>query len=194
MSRRTRSVSATVALVLSVLLAAPVVLADPPAHAPAHGWRAKHDPYYLGYAGNHWERDYGVRAGHCDRHEVATVVGAMVGGAVGSTVGEGDSKLIAILVGSAIGAVIGREIGRDMDSSDRACIGHALELAEDGHGVRWSGATAGLSYELTPTAGFERSGQPCRQFTLVRQLDGRSRKEAGSACRVGNGEWQLLGG
>lgn len=39
--------------------------ADPPAHAPAHGWRKKHDPYYQGYSGYQWQRDYGVIRGEC---------------------------------------------------------------------------------------------------------------------------------
>ena len=51
-----------VSLALGLALAAGSASATPPAHAPAHGWRAKHDPYYVGYTGNHWERDYGIRA------------------------------------------------------------------------------------------------------------------------------------
>jgi hypothetical protein len=39
-------------------------LAGPPAHAPAHGWRAKNDPYYQGYSGKRWVSDYGVVGGH----------------------------------------------------------------------------------------------------------------------------------
>jgi surface antigen len=189
MFRYARLLAATAA---TAMLAAPTALADPPAHAPAHGWRAKHDPHYVGYTGNQWERDYGVSGGECDRDEVGTVVGAVIGGAVGSTVGTGDSKLIAILVGSAIGAVIGREIGRDMDSSDRACIGHALELARDGQRIRWDGSRSGLTFALTPTGGFERDGYECRRFVLAREQDGRSRDEDGSACRVGEGEWRLM--
>jgi len=179
-------------LAMGLALAAGQAFATPPAHAPAHGWRAKHDPYYVGYTGNHWERDYGIRGGRCDRREVGTVVGAVVGGAIGSTVGKGDDRLVAILIGSAIGAVVGREIGREMDSSDRACIGHALELAEAGQWVRWEGARDGLRYAVKPGDGFERDGYACRRFTLERDLDGRSDRKPGSACRVAEGEWRLL--
>jgi len=180
--------------VAAAALVTSVALADPPSHAPAHGWRAKHDPYYLGYTGRSWDRDYGVRSGRCDRGEVGTVVGAVIGGAVGSTVGKGDSRLVAILVGSAIGAIVGREIGRDMDSSDRACIGHALELAHDGEWVRWDGGRSGLAFALRPDRGFERDGRECRHFTLELDDSGRSWREPGSACRVGEGEWRLLDG
>jgi surface antigen len=193
MFRRNTPFAAVVALALSATLAAPAVLSDPPSHAPAHGWRKKHDSYYLGYDDYRWNRDYGIRDGHCDRSKVGTVVGAVIGGAVGSTVGKGDSKLIAILVGGAIGAVVGREISRDMDSSDRACIGHALELGEDGRRISWYGARPGLSYALTPTGGFERDGRDCRNFMLVREYEGHSRSRRARACRIEEGEWQLFG-
>jgi len=174
------------------VLAAPASLADPPSHAPAHGWRAKHDPYYLGYTGKSWERDYGVSSGRCNRSEVGTVVGAVIGGAVGSTVGDGDGKLVAILVGSAIGAIVGREIGRDMDDSDRACMGHALELARDGDWVRWDGGRKGLEFALRPDGGYERDGRECRNFTLELEDGGQSWREPGRACRVAEGEWRLM--
>jgi len=177
---------------LATVLAAPVSLADPPAHAPAHGWRAKHDPYYVGYTGRNWDRDYGVRSGRCNRSEVGTVVGAVLGGAVGSTVGDGDGRLVAILVGSAVGAIVGREIGQEMDNSDRACIGHALELARDGDWVRWDGGREGLAFALRPDAGFERNGRECRNFTLELEDDGHRWREPGSACRVNEGEWRLI--
>jgi hypothetical protein len=59
-------------LLLTTALALPcAALAVPPAHAPAHGWRRKHDPTYAGYSGRNWERDYGVRSGSCDRRRSA---------------------------------------------------------------------------------------------------------------------------
>ena len=174
------------------VLAAPASLADPPSHAPAHGWRAKHDPYYLGYTGKSWERDYGVSSGRCNRSEVGTVVGAVIGGAIGSTVGDSDRRLVAILVGSAIGAIVGREIGRDMDDSDRACMGHALELARDGDWVRWDGGRKGLAFALRPDSGYERDGRECRNFTLELQDGGQNWREPGRACRVAEGEWRVM--
>ena len=192
MARLRSKLATALSAALGLALAAGTALATPPAHAPAHGWRAKHDPYYVGYTGNHWERDYGIRGGRCDRREVGTVVGAVVGGAIGSSVGKGDDRLIAILVGSALGAVVGREIGREMDSSDRACIGHALELAEAGQWVKWDGGRDGLRYALKAGDGFEREGYAYRRITLERDLDGRSDRSPGSACRIAEGEWRLL--
>ncbi len=122
------------ALVASLALPGPV-MADPPAHAPAHGWRKKNDPYYVGYTGRQWSDDYGIRDGRCDRDRAGAALGAVVGGAIGAAVSDDDDRLIAILAGATIGAVIGHEIGDEMDDDDRACFGHSLELLEDGHKV-----------------------------------------------------------
>lgn len=192
MLRRRRVLAAAIILLVSAVVAAPAALADPPPHAPAHGWRKKHDPYYIGYTGYRWHDDYGIREGRCDRDRVGTVLGAVVGGAIGSTVGSGDSRLIAILAGATIGAIVGREIGRDMDRSDHACFGHSLELLDDGRPVHWDGARSGMRYTLTPEGRFERDDRVCRRFTLVREYEGRQITRRGSACRYGEGEWRMI--
>jgi len=48
--------AARIVTVVATLVCLPA-LADPPDHAPAHGWRKKHDPAYVGYTGREWERD-----------------------------------------------------------------------------------------------------------------------------------------
>ena len=45
MSRNHRPMAAALTILLSFAVAAPVALADPPPHAPAHGWRKKHKGY-----------------------------------------------------------------------------------------------------------------------------------------------------
>jgi hypothetical protein len=119
----------TLAAIALLLPVAPKVYADPPPWAPAHGWRKKHDPYYEGYSGTHWERDYGIINGKCNRAAIGTVLGGAVGGAIGSKVGEDGNRGVAVILGTVLGAVIGNRIGKALDDSDRACIGHALELA-----------------------------------------------------------------
>src|SRR5687768_10824729 len=59
--------------------------AAPPEHAPAHGWRKKNDPFYVGYSGKHWDRDYAVLSGRCNREEIGAVLGGVAGGVVGRT-------------------------------------------------------------------------------------------------------------
>jgi surface antigen len=177
--------------VLAAILALPA-FADPPPHAPAHGWRQKHDPYYVGYTGRQWSDDYGVRSGRCDRDRVGAALGAVAGGAIGAAVSDGDDRLIAILAGATIGAVIGHEIGDRMDDRDRACFGHSLELLEDGRRVEWGGSSRDTIYTLVPYSRFERDGKVCRHFSLVQLVNGRQVKKQGSACRYGDGDWRMV--
>ncbi len=177
---------------LSVALALPAapVLADPPSHAPAHGWRKKHDPGYRGYRGHggrEWERDYGVLRGRCSAEAVGAVVGGVIGGVVGSGIGEGDGRRIATVLGTVIGAVIGAEVARDITELDRACIGHALELSEDRHRVVWTNPKTGLDFALVPVRSYEARGLPCREFDLV---SGQQRWRR-NACHVGDGQWEM---
>jgi surface antigen len=167
------------------------VLADPPDHAPAHGWRKKHDPAYVGYTGRQWEHDYGIVEGHCNRDDIGTVLGAVVGGAIGSRVGEGNERTVAIIVGSVLGAVIGRQIGRDLDERDRACVGHSLELVKVGQKVRWVNDQTRVNYLLTPLAAGKSDPRDCRRFTLKATLDGKSRTSESRACRTGDGTWTI---
>lgn len=194
MTRLGRTCATLASLLVSLAIAAPAALADPPAQAPAHGWRKKNDPYYVGYTGRQWAYDYGIRSGRCDRDRsrVATAVGAVAGGVIGSKVGDQDNPLIAILAGAAIGGLIGNEIDKELDDDDRRCFGHSLELLEDGRRVRWDGARPNLYYSLTPSGRFERDGRVCRRFSLVRDWDGKKIKREGRACRYGEGEWRLI--
>lgn len=190
MSRTFGPMAAALTLFLSISVAAPIALADPPPHAPAHGWRAKH----RGYTGYEWYNDYGITRGRCNREEVGTVLGAVTGGAIGAAVSDRDNRLIAVLAGAAIGGIIGKEIGESMDRNDRACFGHSLELLPDGGRVRWDGAQRGMYYTLTPDRRFERDGLVCRHFTLVRDFGGRKVTRTGSACRYSDDEWRMVRG
>jgi surface antigen len=171
-------------LLAALLLAQVPALATPPSQAPAHGWRKQHDHYYQGYAGQKWDRDYGILAGRCNREAVGAVLGGLAGGAIGNRIGKGDG--VAIIVGAALGAVLGAKAGREMDRTDAACIGHALELAKDGQRVSWSDA-AGTRYRLTPLKGFSRDGLPCRSFDLT--VAGRTVRQ--DACRTEPGAWEI---
>lgn len=184
------SCSKVAATLLGLMLVAPS-FADPPSHAPAHGWRKKNDPHYVGYTGREWPRDYGVIEGSCNRKEIGTVLGAAVGGAIGSQIGDGSGRTVAIIVGTVLGAVVGREIGRDMDESDRGCFGHGLELMKDGQSLRWANETSGVSYVLTPLAGSKTDGRGCRNFKLKSTRAGKSSTKEGRACRSGDGTWAM---
>lgn len=177
---------------LGLLLAGPEAFAAPPPWAPAHGYRAKNAPRHTGYTGHYWERDYGISRGRCNREEVGTVVGAVLGGAIGAAVHDGGNDLVAILAGATIGALIGRQVGRDLDDSDRACIGHALEIGRMGQRVYWDGGQPGLGYAVVLGDGFKRDGRTCRHFTFERDDGGRRSRQDSAACRYGEGEWRVV--
>lgn len=166
--------------------------ADPPPWAPAHGKRKKGEDY-TGYNGKKWQRDYGVLEGRCNREAVGAVLGGVVGGAVGSQVGEGQNRQIAIVMGTIAGAAIGAQIGRDMDETDRACIGHALELAGDKKRVTWKSPDGRTSYLVTPVRGFEQNGVSCREFDLRVTSGERKETKRSKACPGGDGNWRIVG-
>ncbi|OGV72698.1 MAG: hypothetical protein A3B82_02750 [Methylophilales bacterium RIFCSPHIGHO2_02_FULL_57_10] len=172
-----------------LLPAVPAAYADPPPWAPAHGWRKKHDPYYAGYSGRKWDDDYGIIQGKCNRDKIGMVLGGAVGAAVGSTIGKGDGKTVAIIIGTVLGAVVGNQIGKELDKADRACIGHALELAADKRTVWWDNPHNGLTYRLTPLRGMTIDGKKCREYDLSVSGNGIDEKHREKACQTGDGIW-----
>lgn len=163
--------------------------ADPPQHAPAHGWREKHDPLYLGYTGRYWDHDYGILSGHCDREAIATVLGGVAGGVIGSHVSDDDSRSVATIIGVLAGTLIGNKIGREMDEADKACLGHALEVGQSGQVITWTNRGSGVEYQMVLKSDSSRSN--CREYTLLGIAGDRKSFRHGVACQAGPGVWQL---
>ena len=179
----------TLLLVSAFVAWAGVAFAQPPAHAPAHGWRKKNDPYYVGYTGKQWERDYDISSGSCNRQEIATVIGGIAGGVIANRVAD-EHKPVATIVGVIAGAVIGNRIGRELDEADRGCFGHALEIAQAGRRVTWTNAD--VRYELSPGGPSPKHGASCREYTLVTIQGRRDRStQTGVACQSQPGVWQV---
>ena len=164
----------------ALALAVSAALAAPPPHAPAHGWRQKNDPYYLGYSGHRWQSDYGVVAGRCD----AGAIGAVLGGVAGAAIGKEVADETGAVIGAITGVLIGAEIDRRMDASDRGCVSHILDLGRDGQPVRWSNAATGRSYSVTPYARRTIGGRTCRDI----EWGGGERQ---SACLRPDGSWVI---
>lgn len=182
-----------VAVVWALTAPVPVSFGDPPPWAPAHGWRKQHDPFYLGYTGKKWNRDYGVIDGRCNRQAVGAVLGAATGGVIGSQVGKGGDRQVATVLGTVLGAVVGAGIGREMDEKDRACLGHTLELAGLERGVAWTNTDNGVDYRVIPLGGFTDNGRPCREFVTRVSASGRNETVRHKACSAGAGVWQIVG-
>ncbi|MBI2306618.1 MAG: glycine zipper 2TM domain-containing protein [Rhodocyclales bacterium] len=178
-------------LILAVALAVGAPLptaswADPPSHAPAHGWRKKHDPYYQGYTGKQWGNDYGILSGRCNVEAAGAAIGGVIGGAIGSQVGQGDGRTVAIIVGTVLGAVVGAKAARELSGADQACFGHALELAKDRQRVGWRSPESGVDYAVTPLRTYQRDGRQCRDYEFASGRDVARQ----TACAMGAGEWR----
>lgn len=99
-------------------------LADPPAHAPAHGKRAKDraaiydaNGYYI--SPRRISRDSRIWRGrdgkyYCKRDNGTTglVIGAGVGALAGHELAGNGDKTLGVLLGAALGGVLGRAIDR----------------------------------------------------------------------------------
>jgi surface antigen len=169
-----------VILALAGLLGTGAVLADPPAHAPAHGYY-KNNKHYQGKSGAVYAHDYGIASGRCNRDEIGAVIGGVTGAVIGSQVASREDRVVGMVVGGVLGAVLGHAIGDSMDDRDRACMGHALELGRPGVPVEWR--HDGHAYHFTPR-GDARDG--CRHATM--RVDGSKPREV-LACPSGRGEW-----
>ena len=143
-----------------------VVLAQPPAHAPAHGWRQKHDPSYAGYKGKQWERDFDIASGSCNRQEIATVDRRRRRRRDRQS-RRGRARTVATIVGAIAGAVIGNRIGRELDEADRGCFGHALEIGAARPTRHLDKRRHRPALRAVPGADRPRGGTTCREYTLV---------------------------
>lgn len=166
-------------------------IADPPPHAPAHGWRKKHGASHVGFSGLHWEHDYEIASGRCNREAIATVAGGVVGGFVANRLAD-EHRTVATIIGAAAGALVGNRIGEKLDERDRSCVGHALELGDSGRPVAWTNESTGVHYELSPGATRERGDARCREYRMVAVADRTRSSRRGLACQSGDGVWQIV--
>jgi Glycine zipper 2TM domain len=104
----------------TMLLPTTAVLADPPEHAPAHGYykNKKHkgggyrEPQYIREDTRMWRGDDGRY--YCKRDDGTTglIIGAAVGGLAGNEIAGRGDKTLGTILGAAGGALLGREIDR----------------------------------------------------------------------------------
>src|SRR5262245_19678232 len=184
-----RLLIAGIALVTLAAVAIPVpVQAEPPPWAPAWGYRAKHGN--KGKGKKHgtetvveqeaYAIPYGIDLGRSNRTEIGAALGAATGAVVGSQVVDKDDKAVGIIGGLIVGGVIGGLIGHAMDSTDEACMGHALEYAGDGEPVRWQDPN-GNNYQVVPNGTYQSAGRYCRSYTTSVVIDGNMESLAGKA-------------
>lgn len=124
------------------------------------------------------------------KQDVGGVSGAVIGGVVGSTIGGGTGRTVAIVAGTVAGALLGSHIGKRMDEADRMKAAQALENAPTGQQTTWRNPDSGAQYTVAPTRTYEAGGAPCRDFTVVSTVEGKSDTVKGAACRQADGTWK----
>ena len=153
---------------------APAVVAEPPKPAVNMGDKAN----YVGYTGIAWSNDYGVVGGRCKPAAAAKALGM-----------QDEPRSIALAIeGSGDTRLID-----SMEDSDRACMGHALELVRKGSSASWSNSETGRAYRVTMAQDYVYEGLPCREFSAVVTTGGKKETLKGGACRRTEAKWELHG-
>lgn len=173
----------------ALLLATPV-LAAPPDHAPAWGYRnkdkSKGPAKFRGYTGVEWEQDFGVAGGRCDTDRILTVVGAVGGAVIGNRTSSPENRTVATIAGAIIGGVIGNKVGDAIDAGDRACLGHSLEVGAIGKAVTWTNPRTRVAYRVEPVRDLPGG---CREFRYRAGSD--SKAALMTACRKADASWEV---
>ena len=130
------------------------------------------------------------------KQTVGTLGGAVAGGLLGAQVGGGSGRLIATGAGAVLGAFLGGEIGSSLDNADRVMAQQnaqrAFETAPTGTTTTWRNPDSGNSGNITPTATYQESGQPCRDYSQTIYVDGKQETAVGKACRNNDGTWTIV--
>jgi surface antigen len=151
--------------------------------AAAQGWRKSAEPYFLGAGDRKWLQDFGVADGRCNRQAVEGVLKA------GPSGPETPRSEVATLTGP----LPATKSSRALAEADRACLGHALELAPAGRAVYWADPVAGYGYRATVVRSYSALGWPCREFVFEVARGKQAPETARSrACRTEDGVWGIV--
>ena len=139
-------------------------------------------------------------SGMSENETTGTLLGGAAGAVIGSQFGKGSGKNAATAIGAILGASVGREIGASLDETSRRRAGEAthraLETADVGAGITWENpANAGapaMGTTVITRQGADQQGRTCREFQQTVTIGGEEVQSYGTACRDGNGDWQLM--
>lgn len=131
--------------------------------------------------------------GTLNNEQQGSLIGAAAGGIIGAQVGGGTGQVVATFIGAVIGSQVGANIGRNLDQTDRAKIGQALENSPSGRTTEWVNPDSGTRYRVTPEPAYRpRSFETCRRYTMVGYINGRPQEIVGTACRQNDGTWKAV--
>ena len=127
------------------------------------------------------------------KENIGTVAGGALGAAVGSQIGGGSGRTAAMIGGALLGGYLGRTIGRNMDDSDRRQAGVALS-DPNRQPSSWTNPETGYRYTVTPINDYtSATGQPCQDYIMDIDMNGRTEQVRGTACQQSDGSWQVVG-
>ena len=125
-----------------------------------------------------------------------TVLGGVGGALLGSQIGKGRGRVVAGVAGGLLGAFIGNRIGASLDQQDMAYANQtsqrAFEYGPSGQPMTWRNPDSGHYGTVTPQSAYNSNGLPCREFTQTVNIGGQSQRAYGTACRQGDGSWQIV--
>jgi surface antigen len=98
----------------------------------------------------------------------------------------------AVMVGGLVAGSIGSGLGAAEQQKALAAEYQALEYAQSGQAVNWTGSSAGRFGSVVPAQPYRVGSQDCRQFAHKVVIDGSTRTARGTACRNTDGSWATL--
>ncbi len=113
--------------------------------------------------------------------------------AAGNNFGNGSGNEATTAAGALAGGIIGSDLGAELDERDRRealnAEYEALEYSPAGLGTNWNNKASGHHGTVTPYSTYNVGTMNCRQYTHAINIDGRSKKARGTACKKQDGTW-----
>lgn len=120
---------------------------------------------------------------------LGAAAGAGAGAIAGQAIGHNTEST---LIGAAVGGMLGYMIGNEWDKYDQRQLNQAYEHSRSGQPTAWVNPDNGNQYQVTPQPAYQGPGnQSCRKAEVVAQRRGESKRDYVTACRDGNGNWNI---
>jgi len=132
----------------------------------------------------------GSLAGCADKAQSGAGLGALTGATVGALTAK--NKISGAAIGAGIGGLLGYAIGNEMDKTDRAQIGKALEEHPSGKPMAWRNPDSGMHYEATPGTPYMQADRIYRDIYIKTNIDGQEKDVKAKAYRNPDGTWVLV--
>ncbi len=134
------------------------------------------------------------RTGYGTRTQIATVGGAVGGGLIAVVAGASAGWIfLGTVLGGVAGGVASELLGGD-DAQQSAEAGYdALENQAAGGTTEWRNTASGNRGTTTIDDSFvSAEGVPCKRFTQTITAEGETHSVTGTACRTGDGTWEIV--